>query len=158
MSDLDLIIAQAKSLQKSSFVAAPPSPKEQAMMEQQAMMAQQGGGGMPMDPAMMQGGGGGQPPMPPQQGGMPMDPAMMQGGPPPMPPPAPLPPELEEILGNLMEGLQGLAEAIPMLQQRVDEQTSMIKDLEKRVNQAEAQNTALETAIRSSLPMEGIVP
>ena len=135
-------------LEKKAFVPAPPPQGPAAGAPMDPAMA-----GMPVDPNTGM-------PVDPNTG-MPMDPSMMQGGAPmpppgaPIPPPAPpapqgggLSPEIEKMLSDMANGIQGVVENATNQQQIIDTMSQRLLDLETKMNQ-------MTQALDGPAPFEG---
>lgn len=121
--------------EKSAFAPAPP-PQGPAMAPP------------PGDPAA-----GGPPPPPPggPQGGPPPPPPGGDPGAGAPPPPGPqgggLPPELEQLLGDLANGVQGMAQTQEQQQGALDQLSKRLLDMEGQVND-------LKQALKGPMPVD----
>lgn len=141
------------ALEKNAFVPAPPpqgpaaggpppgAPMDPAMggmpVDPNTGMPIDPNTGMPIDPAMMQGGA----PMPPPPGAAP-------AGPPPGPQGGGLSPEIEKMLSDMANGIQGVVDTATNQQQIIDTMSQRLLDLETKMNE-------MTQALDGPAPFEG---
>ena len=81
-----------------------------------------------------------------------MDPSMMGGAP---PPPGGMPPEMEQVISQLMTGMDELAGMVEQQNQQLKTTLSQLAETRSSVARLEAQFGAMEKMLQQPAPFEG---